>query len=116
MAESNTSKKTSKAYEGRIGIYCGFYKAEIKTTRCFVELKQTVGNIPKGTRIRCVALWLLQEVDEDWLKQHLSYGRGFRTQEDAINGLWSKYIYIDALDFRENFVYSDTIDMIYGKN
>jgi len=101
--------ETSKKQTGFIGFYKG-YPMEIKTTRCFTYDKEN------KKQIRGVELWLLDKLELEELKQFRNYGRATRGSDGPFDtDPYETYVFVDIVDFRKNFIYNETVKVLFGK-
>lgn len=97
--KSNSSPTKPKLVIGSIGYYKGVW-AEVKTTRCFFKTKDNL-------QLRGVELYMEIELDHarrEFLNAYRLYGPEGKTT-----------VFVDIVDFRKNFVYSETASLIYAK-
>lgn len=98
--KSKTSQKTTKLSSGKIGYYKGIF-AEIRTTRYLFFDKDT------KTNQRGVELVINMPYKEAREAFKNAYTLGYPEEKVVV--------FVDILDFRKNFVYSETASLIYAK-
>ena len=98
----NKSPTKPKLVTGSIGYYKGIW-AEVKTTRCFYPFAT---NTARQRGVELVIDMPYQEAKQ--LEFIHCYTLGRYPEEKTV-------VFIDIVDFRKNFIYSETASLIYAK-